>query len=95
MQLSFADAQKLLISAKEYNCVILLDSVPVDVVCHDNYIYCELKTIDDDSEVFYKSRGRVDVDDNSIIIGNRKIQIYKQPMTKEEYLNTLEFLKND
>lgn len=34
MQLSFADAQKLLISAKEYNCVILLDSVPVDVVCH-------------------------------------------------------------
>lgn len=95
MKISFTDAQKLLLSAKENKCLILMDGVPVNVVCHDDYIYCEEKTINGESEVFHKSRGRVDVDANAIVIGNRKIQIYKQPMTKEEYLSTLEFLKND
>ncbi len=96
MQISFNDAQKLLLSAVENNCLILMDGIPVNPVCQDDYIYCEEKErLFRESEVFHGSRSRVDIDIDAIVIENHQIQIYKKPVTKEEYLTTLEFLKNE
>lgn len=92
MQISFTDLQKLLTSAKKLKCLILMDDQPIDVVCHDEYIFCSFQ--DCDSDVF-DARYKVIVENAAIFIDNRKIQIYNKPLTTQEILWTLESLKND
>lgn len=99
MKISFEDLQLLLTETQKHNCVVFIDGYSVDrIVCLTDTIMFEegLKPI----KVIENYDITVNIEKDSICIeqyGYDKyyILVYKNPMTKKEYLTTLEFLKND
>lgn len=99
MQISFADLKLLLEETQKHNCVVFIDGYNVDrIVCLDDLIVFEeglkqVKVIENFDIKVSLEKDLIHVEESGY--DEHYILVYKQPMTKEEYLTTLEFLKND
>lgn len=99
MQISFADLKLLLDEADKNECLVLLNKEVVIWYSCEDYVLDFYDECDVCSS-FHKDDTTVTIMADCILlrvfnIVDHRITIYKQPMTKEECLTTLEFLKND
>lgn len=99
MQISFVDLKLLLDEADKNGCLILFDDVVVDFF--DSWtkglqVFLNSETahhFTDNETIVNVLDVEVELKTNNVF--THSLKIYKKPMTKEEYLTTLEFLKTE
>lgn len=99
MQITFADLKLLLDEVDKNGCLILFDDVVVDFF--DSWtkglqVFLNSETehhFTDNETIVNLCNVEIELKTNNVF--THSLKIYKQPITKEEYLTTLEFLQND